>query len=93
MRNILRYDVNGTVPTDNFTFEELRDASIMIDSEARKRGEFDEDEYMQRAMVQTSGRKLFYNDRFVAVNEIPRKERSKAVAAEFEVFFFSIFPF
>jgi pre-mRNA-splicing factor CDC5/CEF1 len=84
MRNILRYDVNGTVPNDNFTFEELRDASILIDSEARKRGEFDEDEYMERAIAQTSGRRVFYNGRFVTVDEIPRKERSKAIAADFE---------
>lgn len=87
MRNILRYDVNGTVPNDNFTFEELRDASILIDSEARKRDEFDEDEYMERAIAQTSGRRVFYSGRFVTVDEIPRKERSRAIAADFEVFF------
>uniref|UniRef100_A0A914YZ85 Pre-mRNA splicing factor component Cdc5p/Cef1 C-terminal domain-containing protein n=1 Tax=Panagrolaimus superbus TaxID=310955 RepID=A0A914YZ85_9BILA len=86
MRNILRYDVNGTLPADNFTFEELRDASILIDSEARKRGEFDEEEYMQRAIAQTSGRQIFYNGRFVTVDEIPRKERSKALATEIEKF-------
>ena len=88
MRNLLRWDVNGTVPVDNFTIDELNEATALIDSEARKRGEFDADEYMQRAIAQTSGRQLFYNGRFVKPSEIPSKERNKVMISEAEVFFY-----
>ncbi|KAE9555170.1 hypothetical protein FO519_001594 [Halicephalobus sp. NKZ332] len=84
MRNLLKWDIEGVQP-DIFPQDELRAAEKLVDIEAKKRGPYDEDDYMEKAIQLTTGRQIQYNGRIVQLDQIPRKDKGKIVKNELEV--------
>lgn len=87
MKNLLKWDIEGTQPAEKFTVAELEEASKLIDLEGSKTCPYDEDDYMPRAINMTSGRLLPWNGKIVPIETISRKDRGKAVKNELEVCF------
>ena len=84
MRNLLKWDVEGVQP-EMFSPEDLKAAEKLIDIEAKKRGPYDEDDYIERAIQLTSGRQVQCNGKIVQLDQIPRKDRGKVIKNELEL--------
>lgn len=87
MRNLLKWDIEGVQP-EMFSPEDLKAAEKLIDIEAKKRGPYDEDDYMERTIQLSSGRQVQWNGKIVQLDQIPRKDRGKVIKGELEVSFF-----